>query len=936
MTFKTKIKDSVKDSKEILDEDNKKDTSTDTPKVNDLTLKDSKIKDNDTEHNRMRHSTEEKRETKFNKIDWTKDASEEKTENKYDRIDWKTDTSEENKVTKWDKIDWNKQDEKVEEDKYENVKDKLMNKEKDEKVREKIEFKDKKTSEIPKDQIEQLKLEKEYKNLIDPQIQEAFKAYKQETGVDPNFGGILRSKFRKWIHTDFKENVEIVKKIDNIAENNEIFNLLTKSIQNTNFTYKEIAKLMIDINIPISYETVGNISRRLRKNLNDFENQKNFSELKDSEYKNLLNPELNKLFAEYKKSTGKYPNRGPEITNPFLTWVRNNNFNHLLIDVINLKNNNEIAKYLQNLIENSRDSMEKLSKSLKDLGIYIEGGSVRKFALNSVYNNNITLYKERLNPVSKEEINKILERLENEAKKTTPDSIYKIAQDFQVSKKYIHNLAKNKFDQDLYEKLWPTTGIVSDETKTEIVKVLNLEGKKEHPHSMREISRKFPNVSTSYVIKLAKELYPNMYNTKWPAIEKISDEIKEKILKTIKEEAKKENPKSLRAIHKQFPEVGADSIKRLSKLAIPKDIRQEIWPSLVKELPKDVYKNIKTCLKEEIKKVSPSSLNKIANNFNVSTEVIRNIAKKIIPKEIYEEIWKPYENIPIELKNKIISDIKKTRLNIGEIAELRGVSRTSVSEISINCVYEENLENHRDRFPFDKSFKLGTYNHLCFNSITSKAIKDLSNQKYYSEPNIYPDKRRPDGVILEDSNYLYERLNNSKNGNYLTNVLEINLNDILRIKATQIDYTNNIDDENILAKIQKYQSSDTFLLIVGTRWHLHDEVKKLPESDLIKYPENIRVISHDLFTDLVGMKGENREIFNRVIDFNYDRKLASLQLLYHFELSLVDTHDTEDLKRDLIQKKLIEQDFSEYFNFEELKRDNNDGKQLNLKYFLIP
>jgi len=57
--------------------------------------------------------------------------------------------------------------------------------------------------------------------------------------------------------------------------------------------------------------------------------------------------------------------------------------------------------------------------------------------------------------------------------------------------------------------------------------------------------------------------------------------------------------------------------------------------------------------------------------------------------------------------------------------ELRRVSRTSVSEISINCVYEENLETHRDPFPFDKSFELGTYNHLCFNSITSKAIKDI-------------------------------------------------------------------------------------------------------------------------------------------------------------------------------------------------------------------
>ncbi|MFX1313747.1 MAG: hypothetical protein ACFFHD_14245 [Promethearchaeota archaeon] len=113
MTYKTKIKDSVKYNKDVLDEDNKEDNSNHTPKVNGLTLKDNKINDNNTEHQRMQNILEEQRDNKFNTIDWTKDTSEEKTENKYDRIDWKTEASEEKKETKWDKIDWNKRDDKA-------------------------------------------------------------------------------------------------------------------------------------------------------------------------------------------------------------------------------------------------------------------------------------------------------------------------------------------------------------------------------------------------------------------------------------------------------------------------------------------------------------------------------------------------------------------------------------------------------------------------------------------------------------------------------------------------------------------------------------------------------------------------------------------------------------------------------------------------------
>jgi len=83
-------------------------------------------------------------------------------------------------------------------------------------------------------------------------------------------------------------------------------------------------------------------------------------------------------------------------------------------------------------------------------------------------------------------------------------------------------------------------------------------------------------------------------------------------------------------------------------------------------------------------------------------------------------------------------------------------------------------------------------------------------------------------------------------GEYLREKLELDLYQLNQIKSTQIDFTNDISNENLINKVEKYQAEDSLLVIIGTRWNLYDEVKHLPIDDKIKYPENIRVISYDL------------------------------------------------------------------------------------------
>jgi len=95
---------------------------------------------------------------------------------------------------------------------------------------------------------------------------------------------------------------------------------------------------------------------------------------------------------------------------------------------------------------------------------------------------------------------------------------------------------------------------------------------------------------------------------------------------------------------------------------------------------------------------------------------------------------------------------------------------------------------------------------------------------------------------------------------------------------------------------------------------LYDEIKQIPIDKRIKYPQNIRVISNNLGADLIGLEGNDKDLFERIIDLNLDRDLDSLKALYNYNLSSINIHTTEELKLDLIQKKLIKEDFSEHFH----------------------
>ena len=666
---------------------------------------------------------------------------------------------------------------------------------------------------------------------------------------------------------------------------------------------------------------------------------KNDMSEKGIKYNNLMDPKIQSIFRKYHNEIGNFPNYGRNLKKDFIEWAEKIGYKPEIIEEIKqIQNNQEISKFIKDKIQNLKLSQNEISKKFNETGLSISRKAIGNYALNQVFKGNKVEYNKRFDKSLEPKIKgRIINRINVEVEKyiagAQHDSLYKIAKEFpEVSKTMIDKIAKNEISQDIYAKMWPSTsGTVDLKTKQNVRNVIEREVQEGNPRSLRNISGDFPNVSTPTISDLAKEMYPEKYKEFWPAIEKISEETKVRIINTIQNEAQKENPRTLRGIHKDFPEIGADTIKRLAHQAVSKEIHYKIWSN---EIPENIKGRIREIIRNEVNLPNPRSLNRLRKEFGLGYGSILRIAKEEVPKEIYEKIWPAPEKISPETKNNINNDIRYSKLNLNEIAEIHGVSTTSISNISQNEVFKDCIEKHRKRFPYDESFERGNYTHLNINSVITKSLNENINEKYYSEPRIYPNGKRPDGLILESDGFVQKRLLNTKNGEYLREKLDLDANNLDQIKATQFDFTNNISNENLINKIEKYQSEDSLLIIVGTRWHLFDEIKQLPKDERIKYPQNVRVISHELAADFLGLKNKEKKLYDKIIDHNNDCNLNSLQDLYNNELSKIIRHNTEDLRQYMIQKDLIKENFNEYFQFEALKNKDKNKRQSDLDYFI--
>ena len=102
------------------------------------------------------------------------------------------------------------------------------------------------------------------------------------------------------------------------------------------------------------------------------------------------------------------------------------------------------------------------------------------------------------------------------------------------------------------------------------------------------------------------------------------------------------------------------------------------------------------------------------------------------------------------------------------------------------------------------------------------------------------------------------------------------------------------------------------LYIVDTCWVSPEPVKNLPNDDNIIYPENIKVLSYETFSDFLNLKGETREHFNEIIELNYNTDIDELRNIH--ESNQVIWNNKDDLRRELKQKRLINRNINEYLD----------------------
>jgi len=229
-------------------------------------------------------------------------------------------------------------------------------------------------------------------------------------------------------------------------------------------------------------------------------------------------------------------------------------------------------------------------------------------------------------------------------------------------------------------------------------------------------------------------------------------------------------------------------------------------------------------------------------------------------------------------------------------------------EIS-NQLLEEGYEEEKDKVISYERIEIGLKNKMaavpltynCMNIILTTYFSQIGI-KYYSDPDIYPETQKSiNGLILNDSKFLQNRLTDINNGQDLIDELQINPDTIEHINAIQFFFTNDLSEEELINACRTYQNPQMVLFIVGIPWPIleYDEVMKIPMDKSIRFRDNIRIINIDLFIRLIGMDGQYKDNLLEIIelDFNYEK----LQKI--FEKISINLYGTEELKQDLKQKE---------------------------------
>jgi hypothetical protein len=699
-------------------------------------------------------------------------------------------------------------------------------------------------------------------------------------------------------------------------------------------------------------------------------NNKKLHEKQENLYKKeMINKILNRIaeltpkfleYIQYAKKRGKenvpnpYPNRGIRITDKFKDWIKTNEIDpfktkQYLSQIEQINNNKHVQEIVKHKISTTDNSQKEIARSLKVYGLNISPPTIKKIALEQLFNNDQKKMNKRFpsgiggflnkvyslnkNGIAFENIKLLQEKFiqyHEYAEKNNLKNKY-ANRGAKITNLFINWIHENEKNLEVRNNLIDAAKIITK--KGEIPQYI-LEKTFNSELSMRAISEELKkkgiylshhtigNYARDHALENEKAKIKRFPSPS----EVISEQEENKIANYLAKEIQQGTIESIRKIAKRFGRSRA-AIIRIAENTLKKSELDKVWIANKDKIPEEKV----DVIMYEVKKYYPKSIKKLKEIFGVSEKTISRIAKEENSKEEYERKWPVHEKIPIKTRSAVISDIKNSALNQAEIADKYSITRHSVRRFARDQVFGNDVKGFRDRFPKEDYLELGTETHNCVLDEVTLYFNTHYKELFFAEPKIFPNSRKGvDGLILNDQKFLQKRLTDPNNANDLSLLIHHIPAKILNtqfdhIKAIQFDLTNNITNENIIKKCLKYQRPDLMLYIVGTHWYPYDPVKPLPKDKAILYPENIRVINYELFSDLIGFQGKAKEHFEQIIDLNYNTKIGTLKKIH--ELNNIKWNDTNQLREVLKEKKLIKNSINDYFEI------RKKSKQIQKKLF---
>ncbi len=290
------------------------------------------------------------------------------------------------------------------------------------------------------------------------------------------------------------------------------------------------------------------------------------------------------------------------------------------------------------------------------------------------------------------------------------------------------------------------------------------------------------------------------------------------------------------------------------------------------------------------------SLGSLAEEFDVDKSTARKILVKAKGEDWVKEEYPPPPKIPDEKKEAVIeAGTAEGHGSLISMAEEFNISKDSIRSILVKVKGEDWV---KEEFPQDLPKVKGTLTH---NLVKSHITKVFDERRKYSpevpemisEPQIYSGSFKCADIGFKNiPNYL--RILLSKND--LFQRLNIEPESIEHIEVVQFDFTNLVTKKNIINKATKYQHHKVLTIIVGTSWRKKVCTINLPNVKAIMYPENIKVISYELFADLLDLQGAERDEFMEIIKLNEGNKIEALQEMWEMRKN----QELHYAKKDLI------------------------------------